>query len=209
AAKFNETVPISFDRGKEAVFRGRDFAYRTYVRLRPGKYRLKLAIADESDKLGSMEQSIEVPALPEQGIAVSSLVLAEQTWQLPGSVQNLRAQLLDGSDPLLYPGIQIEPCVDNRVPVNSPVTVLFRVYNTAGSNLIAAPKLLGDKGEKFELAANSLKDIALPAGPSEAVVGLRLPFANVPPGKYRLVIDLTETGSAQTATLQTELEFIP
>jgi len=209
AAKFNETVPISFDRGKEAEFRGRDFAYRNYVRLRPGKYRLKLAIADESDKLGSMEQSIEVPALPEQGIAVSSLVLAEQTWQLPGSVQNLRAQLLDGSDPLLYPGIQIEPCVDNRVPVNSPVTVLFRVYNTAGSNLIAAPKLLGDKGEKFELAANSLKDIALPAGPSEAVVGLRLPFANVPPGKYRLVIDLTETGSAQTATLQTELEFIP
>jgi len=209
AAKFNETVPVSFDREKEAEFRKRDIAYRNYFRLRPGKYRLKLAVTDESNKLGSMEQSIEVPSLPEQGIAVSSLVLAEETSQLPASVQNLRTELLNRGDPLLYPGIQIEPCVDNRVPVTSPVTVLFRIYNVAGRDLIAAPRLLGDNGEKFELSPNGLKEVASPAGPTEVVVGLRLPFVNVPLGKYRLVIDVTDTASSQTATLQTDLEFIP
>ena len=50
---------------------------------------------------------------------------------------------------------------------------------------------------------------ASPAGPTEVVVGLRLPFVNVPLGKYRLVIDVTDTASSQTATLQTDLEFIP
>jgi hypothetical protein len=46
-----------------------------------------------------------------------------------------------------------------------------------------------------------------PVSPTECVVGLRLPFQNVPPGKYRLAIETTETGSAQTATIQTDLEF--
>jgi len=165
AAKFNQTVPVSFDREKEAEFRKRDIAYRNYFRLRPGKYRLKLAVTDESNTLGSMEQSIEVPSLPEQGIAVSSLSWAEETSQLPASVQNLRTELLNRGDPLLYPGIQIEPCVDNRVPVTSPVTVLFRIYNVAGRDLIAAPRLLGDNGEKFELSPNGLKEVASACGP--------------------------------------------
>jgi len=42
---------------------------------------------------------------------------------------------------------------------------------------------------------------------TEAVIGLRLPLQPVPAGKYRLVIEMTEAGSAQAATLQTDLEF--
>jgi len=212
AARFSETLPISFDREKEEEFRKQDLTYSNYFRLRPGKYRLKLAASDESNNLGSMEQSLEVPALPGQGPAFSSLVVAEQSSKLPDLIQRLQTQLLDRTDPLFYSGMQIQPSVENRLPVNSPVFVLFRIYNLPGRaeecDLVASPKLLGQKGEWFELPPINLNEAASPAGSAEAVVGLQLPFQNVPPGKYRLVIETKEAGSTQTATLQTDLEFV-
>jgi len=126
---------------------------------------------------------------------------------------NLQTQLLDQSDPLLFSRMQIEPSVENRLPVKSAVPILFRIYNlprgTDQSELIAIPTLLNEKGERIAITPIRLKEAMSPAGPSEVVVGLRLPFQNVPPGKYRLVIETKEAGSAQTATLQTDLEFVP
>ena len=107
--------------------------------------------------------------------------------------------------------MQIEPSVENRLPAGSDVAVLFRAYNLSGSpdqwDLTARPKLLDQSGERFSMAPIQLKKMMSLAGPAEAVVGLRLPFPSVPPGKYRLVIEITEAGSDQTATLQTDIEF--
>jgi hypothetical protein len=159
-----------------------------------------------------MEHSLEIPVFPEKGFAGSSLVLAEQLSQLPDLIKNLQAQLLDQSDPLIYSGTQIEPRVENRLPVNSPVLVLFRIYNLPNrsdqSDFVASVKLLNDKGEKYALPPIHLKEVMAPAGPAEAVVGLRLPFQNTPPGQYQLVMEITDTGSAQTTILQTDLEFV-
>jgi VWFA-related protein len=213
AARFNEILPISLDKGKEPEFRKQDLPYSNYLRLRPGKYRLKLAVSDESNNLGSMEENLEVPARPDQGLACSSLVVSEQLSKMPHVIEKLQTQLLDHADPLYYAGTQIQPSIENKLPADSTVPVLFRIYNlpcrAEECSLAANPKLLGEKGEQFSLAPINLKDVMSSAGPAEAVVGLRLPFQNVPPGKYRLVIELKETGSAQSATLQTDLEFIP
>ena len=64
AARFSQTLPISFDKEKEPEFRKGSLAYRNYFKLRPGKYRLKLAVSDESDNLGSMEQSLGSACFP-------------------------------------------------------------------------------------------------------------------------------------------------
>jgi VWFA-related protein len=211
AARFSQTLPIRFDKEKESEFRKQDLAYRNYFRLRPGKYRLRLAAADESNNLGSMEQSLEVPPLPGQGLAFSSLVVSEQLSALPYLIPELRTQLLDHSDPLLYRGVQIQPSVENRLPINSAISVLFRAYNLPGRpeewDLVASPRLLGEKGDPLVLTPIHLKDVMSPSGPAQAVIGLRLPFQNIPPGKYRLMIEVKENVSAQTATLQTDLEF--
>jgi hypothetical protein len=211
AARFSETLPVSFDKEKEAEFRKGNLAYRNYFKLRPGKYRLKLAASDESNNLGSAEQSFEVPALPEQGLAASSLVIAERMSRLPDLIQNLQAQMLDESDPLLYSGMQIEPRVDNRLPVNTVFPVLFRIYNLPSPadqlNLVAKPKLVGDQGKEFALDPIALQKLMNPTGKGEAVVALRLPFKDVPPGKYRLIIETTGESTAGTAIIQTDLEF--
>lgn len=211
AARFSETLPVSFDKEKEAEFRKGNLAYRNYFKLRPGKYRLKLAVSDDSNSLGVVEQVLEVPSLPNGSFAGSSIVLAEQTARLPDLVQNLQSQMLDQSDPLLYSGLQVEPGVDNRLPVNSAVRVLFRLYNLPGRSdaweLVARARLLDEKGGAAALAPIPLKHAVSPSGTGEAVVGLSLPFKGVPAGRYRLILDLSDAASSQTAVLQTDLEF--
>jgi VWFA-related protein len=212
AARFSQTLPISFDKEKEPEFRKGSLAYRNYFKLRPGKYRLKLAVSDESNNLGSIEQSLEVPAFPDQGFAGSSIVIAEQTSQLPDLIRNLQAQLLDENDPLLYQGVQIEPSVENRLRVGSVIPLMFRLYNLPGPpdqwELDAKARLLDETGKEYALGPISLKKTMSVVGDAEAAIMLSLSFQDVPPGKYRLIIETSEASSLKTATLQIDLEFV-
>jgi VWFA-related protein len=213
AARFSQTLPVSFDKEREPEFRKGSLAYRNYFKLRPGKYRLKLAVSDESNNLGSIEQSLEVPAFPDQGFAGSSIVIAEQTSQLPDLIRNLQTQLLEESDPLLYQGVQIEPSVENRLRAGSVnLPLMFRLYNLPcppdRCDLEAKVRLLGETGKEYALDPISLKSALSAVGDMEAAVVLSLSFQDVQPGKYRLLIETSETASLKTVTLQTDLEFI-
>jgi len=138
--------------------------------------------------------------------------VAEKMSKLPDLIQNLQTQLLDQSDLLACSGIQVQPGVENKLPLNAAIPVLFRIYNLPGRvdewDLVANVALVGEKGEKFALSPIRLKELLTPVAPSEAVVAMRLPFQNMPPGKYRLVIETSDPGSSQTAVLQTDLEVV-
>jgi hypothetical protein len=168
AARFSETLPLCIEKEKESQFRQRGLSYRNYFILRPGKYRVKLAVSDESNNLGSMEQFMEVPLLPEQGLGAGSLVVAEQTSRLPDLIQHIQAQMLDQTDLLIFLGAQIEPSAENRISFNSGVFVLFRLYGLSGDpnqwNLTARAKLLDKNGNATVLDSVSIKDAVLSLG---------------------------------------------
>ncbi len=209
AGRFSETLPVSVEKEKEAEFRKRDLAYRNYLRLRPGKYRVKLAVSDESGNLGSTERLLEIPILPERGLSSSSLLIAEQASRMPDLIGNIQSQMLDEDNPLLYEGFEIEPSVDNRFPANASLPVVFRLYNLPGmpdqGNLTVKIRIIDEKGKEYSVDPIPLKNKMSPAGNAEAAVALSLLFKEVPPGRYRLII---ETGEAtETATLETDLEL--
>jgi VWFA-related protein len=211
AARFSQNLPISVEKNREAEFRKLPYAYRYYFKLRPGKYRLKLAASDESTNLGSTERAFEIPTFPKDGLAGSSIVLAEKVSPLPELIKNIRIQLLDEDNPLIYSGMQIEPRAENGFPVGSTAQILFRLYNLSAASdqweLIAKPRLLNEKGEYFALAPVPLKNLIVPAGNQQGVVLFNLPFQGVSPGKYTLMIEVADAVSAATATLQTDVEL--
>jgi hypothetical protein len=211
SARFSETVPVSIDREKEKNA-GKNLVYSNYFKLRPGKYRLKLAASDEENNLGSVEQVLEIPSLPENGIAGSSLVIAERVSQLPALIQNLQAKLLDDRDPLVYAGLQVSPSIDNKLPVDSPLPVVFKLYSPAGGldhwKMAAKARLLRDTGEELSIAPVTLEGDQPQSDRTEATVGFNLTFRGMTPGKYKLVIDLTDAASSQTAKVQTDVEFV-
>jgi VWFA-related protein len=211
AARFSQTLPLSFDKEQEPEFRKEGLTYRNYFKLRPGKYHLKLAVSDESNNLGAAEQFLEVPAFPDHGLAGSSIVIAEQTSRPPDLIRNLQTQLLDESDPLLCAGVQIEPNAENMLRAGSSIPIMFRLYNLHGSpdqsDLGVKITLIDETGKEHALGPISLDKAIHPVSETEAAIELRLQFPNVPPGKYRLVIEAGKPASSETAMLQTEVTF--
>jgi hypothetical protein len=212
AARFSETIPIRADANKEQALRKSSLIYQNYFKLRPGKYRLKLAISDESNNLGSSEQTLVLPALSDQGFTGSSLVVADEVSRLPDLIRSLRTQLLDTSDPLLYSGFRIEPSVLNRIQVNATAAMMFRIYSLSEPmdplKLVAKSKLVDQNGKEYPLGLIHLRDLASLVEKTEALVFLRLSFPGVPPGKYTLILETGYEGSSQMATLQADLEFV-
>jgi VWFA-related protein len=211
ASRFSETVPIRFD--KDDSHLNNSLTYRNYFMLHPGKYRLKLAVSDESNNLGSAEQTLEIPPLLENKMTGGSLIVAEKAVRLPNLIQNLQMQLLDSDDPLIFSGMQIEPSIGNIVRKNTQLPIMFRLYHIPGNsnqwNLTAHIKLLDDKGKEYDLAPMPIKKYFSPLKDASAAIGMPLSFPNASPGKYRLILEVVEEGSKQSAVLQTDLEIVP
>jgi VWFA-related protein len=210
AGRFSETLHTKLE--KEQDIHKMNLPYRNYFKLQPGKYRLKLAVTDGSSNLGSAEQSFEVTAKPKQGLAVNSLVVVAQKSALPNLVQDVQAQMLDDSDPLVHNGMQITPSVRHRLPAGAAIYVLFKIYNINGvSNqwkLQVKAKLVGEKGEEFIQPSIDLSETKLVAtGSSEATAGLDLAFPGAKPGKYILFIETSEAGFGEVAASQTDIEL--
>ncbi len=211
SARFSETQHIFFDKSSEADFRKRNLIYRNYLKLRPGKYELRLAIEDEQGKIGSASQTLVVPAVSHSDLVASSLVVADQVSRSSDLLQNLQAALLEESDPLTFAGLQVSQSADNQVSVNNPVQVFFKLYNLDGNpdrkTLLANVRLINENGEAQALPPFPLDQNFFPTGKGEGVVGLNLPFDKVAAGKYRLVIETREAASARSVTVETDLIF--
>ncbi len=201
AARFSEPLHLNITKDKESEFRKTGLAYRNQFRLRPGKYRLKLAVSDEEANVSSTEQSLEVPALLDSGLTVSSLVLVEKLSPLPDLIRTLHAKLLDDGDPFVYAGMQASPSADNRLPVNSSLAVLFKVYGLAGGSenrkLVAKARLVNAIGEELVLPPIPLEGSISQTGDSEATVWIDLPFPSAMPGKYKLMIEISEANATR------------
>jgi VWFA-related protein len=209
AARFSETMNLAVDKEREELFEKSDIPYRNYMKLRPGKYQLKLAIADEKGKIGTSEQTLSVPAMPSAGMVSSSLVVSQEMAQLPELIRNMQTRLLDETDPLIYKGIQIYPPVENHLIRDQPVAIFYKLYNLSGNeqdrNLTAKVQLVDEKGAVSEIPQISLEEAAYPTGPTEAAVGFNLPLKELAPGKYQLTVETVDTAKNQKITSQTEL----
>jgi hypothetical protein len=185
--------------------------YRNYFRIRPGKYRVRLAVSDEKGKIGVAEQSLVVAPLPAGRLAASSLIIADQVAQLPDLIQSLRSELLENSDPLVFNGLKVTPAADHAVRVGGSVQVFYKLYNIGATpdqrKFTARVEIVGEKGAAMSLPPTPLDRNVFPTGPTDAIVGIPLPLANIPAGDYRLVIETKESGSGQDVTVETDLRI--
>jgi hypothetical protein len=209
AARFSETMNLSVEKDKEELFRSADIPYRNYIKLRPGKYQLKLAVADDKGKIGTSEQALSVPPMPESALASSSLVVSQEIAQLPELIRNIQARLLDETDPLIYKGVQILPSVENHIRRESPIAIFYKLYNLNGTEpektLIAKAQLADEKGEITEIPPIPLREAAYSTGTSEVAVGFNLPLKELSPGKYHLSVETSDSSRNQKVTSQVDL----
>jgi VWFA-related protein len=209
AARFSETLNLSVEKDKEAAFRNQDIPYQNYIKLRPGKYHLKMAVADDKGKIGTTEQLLVIPPFPSDGMASSSLVITQQMTQLPELIRSIQSKLMEENDPLSYKGLQLIPDVDQIVSKEGKIAVYYKVYNLKSSaqnrHLVAKIQVSDEKGVPATTESINLDEAIESTGDSEAAIGFSIPLKDLAPGKYQLTIVTQDEEQKQSVTSGTEL----
>jgi hypothetical protein len=133
AGRFTEEIRVDLDASEEPAFRSNDLLYHTSLELRPGTYRLKIAVADDKGKTGTTERVFAVPSVPASALAMSSVVATQQVVQMPGLIQNLQDRLLEETSPLRFRGTEIALPVDLEADRQSSVVLFYKLYNLEDS----------------------------------------------------------------------------
>ncbi len=178
------------------------------MKLAPGRYRLKLAVADITGRVGTAEQDLAVPALPIDRLATSSLVASQELKAFPPSVFALQSKLSDETDPLFHRGFRIPALVKNRVKRGSPLAVFYRIYNLTAdegkSPLMAKVSLVGADGNSQEFPPILLNKGVEVATEREAGVAFQLPTRQLAPGKYSLRVETFGVSGTRSVLAESE-----
>lgn len=200
ASLFGSTAGAE-DSGGTVKFDGR-------MRVPPGRYRLKLAVADISGKVGTAEEELIIAALPEDRLATSSLVTTLEMQPFPPSVFAVQTKLTDELDPFIHRGLRIRAPACRRFNRGEPLIVFYRIYNLPAEDsqnpLMARVSLVGESGGSREFPPVLLNKGMEAATRGEAGVAFQLPTADLAPGKYSLAVETRNVSGSRTVLTRLE-----
>src|SRR5229473_397724 len=176
--------------------------YQKAVPLRPGLYRLDLVIKDvQSGNVGVAHSRLQVPRYDDDKLDASSLILADQIEHVPAK------QI--GSGQFVLGSSKVRPRLEGDFTTADKLGIYMQVYNlkpddkTHKSN--ATFQLTVKKGDQpvpgmqFKMTTEEMKQTG-----DQVTIERLLPLATLPPGKYRLEVNATDTLSNQTISRSAE-----
>ena len=208
-ARFAELYRAVRDEKKDQN-QGSAVFYQRMMKLAPGKYTIKLAIADDNKQLGSAEQALVVPRMPPGKLAMSSLVVTQQATALPSLIEDIQSQLMQEDDPLIYKSYQVSVVPGSNLDRAKPMFIFYRLYNVGDQelqyDLEAKAQITDVRGQTNVIPSIPLNPIAFPSGDRQVSIGISMPTSELLPGKYRLRVETTDRKTLQSVTGETELE---
>ncbi len=162
--------------------------YQTRIPLRSGLYKLELVVKElNSGNMGTVYQSIRVPKFPQDQLATSSIILAEQLERLPRK-QVAAGQFVIGSSKVL-------PSVDEAFDRSQPMGVYFQIYNLATDEQTKKPSatieyVLKKGGQEIGRALESKDKLAGAA--QQMTLQKLVALEELDPGRYSLVVNVTD-----------------
>jgi uncharacterized protein YjbI with pentapeptide repeats len=196
---FSQTLPPANGKAESAV--------QGFLKLKPGKYRIKLVAADRRGKLGTAEQSLWIPDLPQDALMTSGLVLSQDLEPFSPAVAGMQ---VPEARWLFHRGFRVKPAVSNEIAPPQPLAVFYKLYNASkleDGNLTAHVQAVKDSGEAVDFPPIALNRNHLDErAPGQVAVGFKLSTQSLSPGNYRFEITTEESGSGR-ATI-TETDFV-
>ena len=203
---FGSTVEADGASGRVA-FGGR-------MKLPPGRYRMKLAVADISGRVGTAEEDLFIPALPVDRLATSSLVASRELKSFPPSVFAVQSKLNDELDPFIHQGRQVLAPSSPRFRRGEPLIVYYRIYNLVAEDsqnpLMARVSLDGESGRFREFPPVLLNRGVEATTGGEVGVAFQLSTGDLEPGRYSMkVATRNVSGSRAVMTGMENIEVLP
>ena len=184
-------------RGEEA------FTYRSYLKLPPGEYKVKLAASDRNGRLGMTKQDLLIPILSPEAITSSSLIVSQSLEPFPSQIASLQTPEASW---LAHRGFQVVTAPHNKVNNQKPLVVFYKLYNLWNSDqekLTAQAQMINKEGEIFDFPTISLDQNHLQKrSQGQVAVGFKLLIKHLVSGPYQLKITTEDLTTSQSVITQ-------
>src|SRR6266446_4419292 len=174
--------------------------YQKAIPLRPGLYRLDLVIKDvQSGNVGVVNSRLQVPRYEDDKLEASSLILADQIERVPAK------QI--GSGQFVLGSSKVRPRLEGDFTTADKLGIYMQVYNLKPDDKThkssATFQYTVKKGKvqimQFKETSEEMKQTG-----DQVTIERLLPLATLPPGKYSLEVNATDTLSNQTISRSAE-----
>jgi GWxTD domain-containing protein len=174
--------------------------YQKAVPLRPGLYRLDLVIKDvQSGNIGVVNTRLQVPRYDDDKLDASSLILADQIERVPAK------QI--GSGQFVLGSSKVRPRLEGDFTTADKLGIYMQVYNLkpddkshkSSATFEYTVKKGKDQVMQFKETSEEMKQTG-----DQVTIERLLPLATLPPGKYSLEVNATDTLSKQTVSRSAE-----
>jgi VWFA-related protein len=197
------TVTLAADRFNQ--LQKQSLVYQGGVVLGPGNYKLKfLARENESGRIGSFEEDLNLPVAQYQKLELSPMLLSSQleTVQRTAEVskKTLGREVNLKSSPLESSGERIVPSVTRVFTTHQQLYVFFQAYlpgNTDGSKMRAGLVFFRD-GRRCD-ETQLVEPAAVDKQTRTVSFRINLPLAKLPPGGYTVQAVVVEDGGELAA----------
>jgi hypothetical protein len=164
--------------------------YNTMRPLQPGKYKLSIIAKDVVSKnIATYDMALDVPAIDENELSASSLVLADQLEKVQSRTIG-QGQFVIGSS-------KIRPRLSASFKQDETLGIYMQVYSFEPNEDTNKPEgtveyeiVRNGSGEKLLEFSEDLT--ALTGGAAQMVIEKRLPLKALEPGEYTLKIKVTD-----------------
>ncbi|MGH9535239.1 MAG: GWxTD domain-containing protein [Terriglobales bacterium] len=196
---FENTVALDIPAELMAQYTNKDSRYWHGALLRPGRYKVVLALKDANapDKMGTLRTAITVPHYTNTALACSSIVLADQIEPVPAKQV--------GTGEFIIGDTKVRPVVGNRFSRRQSMGIWMQVYNLKLNKVTHKPKatiawtitdLVNHKTilhyvEQASEVSNAAEQLTLEK---------TLPLASMAPGYYRLTVTVTDDLTRQSVS---------
>lgn len=198
--KATRDVPFSGPIDKLPAFQAGDFIYNDHFPLPPGRYVMESAVADRlGERVGTKRVAFLVPAVKEEDLALSSLVLVKRVE--PNPPEEVRYGEGDdrGPNPLRFSGGMVTPALDSTV--RERLGVYFSLHAPPGARPSAVIEILQDGGVVSRADAELTEE-------QDRFTGFAVaPLGQAPPGDYE--VRVTATAGGRTVTGQRGFTVAP
>jgi len=178
------------------------YLYQTVVSLRPGRYRLSVAVFDRARrKTGSYVDTLEVPAFDDERLSLSSLCLSADIGQVPG----------DGApQPYVIGHLKVTPRLIPAYRNGETFAVYYQVYSALTDPSTRAPNLQIEyqfqvnQGGSYIPIGRAIRFDSV----GNTAQGWSFPLRDWPAADFRLRVTVTDALTGQVASREVAFKVL-
>jgi hypothetical protein len=215
-----DTLPVKVSGESYDMLLAGNFLYEGSLTLPPGKYQLKVLVREnQSGKMGTFEETLDLPPVSAGGLALSSVVLSNEVKASETSNGRRSKSKGENDNPLNLGDKSVLPSVTRVFRTNQDLFVLLQSYAGKSASKAAEAANAAAVPPSVALAFFRRGAKVADAGPFPGKVGksfegkasyfVEIPLAKFHPGRYTLQVNVLDPAHDRVAFARVPLAVVP